>query len=185
MSPLQTLTAEHAQLKRVVALLFAEACRINEGARADLPRLEALVDFLDAYLLGGHQLRETILFEAMFAAGSSRVDSPPAVRVHEQAAERAYIARLRGALAAIRGGDRLAEEELAAAAGDYADLAILHMSREEAAVYGRAPDLLGAFALAQVGVRLGPTPNGLAEMTKAAAALEAAGARASSDGRQT
>lgn len=140
----EDLVAEHAGIKRMLAVLEQVAARLDAGHGIPAGRLSAMVEFLQVFADRCHHAKEEgVLFPAMEAAGVPRQGGPIGVMLAEHVTARAHVQAMAESAASAGGGERPAGATFAAHARAYAVLLRSHIDKEDHVLYPMADRVLG------------------------------------------
>ena len=155
MNPLQTLTAEHRVIERVLDALEQYVDRSRAAPVADCQaELLRFVEFIQKFADKCHHGKEEdILFTEMVEAGFPREAGPLGVMLHEHEQGRAFVRELK------RLGEQKVpwtdaeREELSRAASGYIGLLRQHIRKEDGVLYPMAESQLPEDTMKSIGQR--------------------------------
>jgi len=141
------LKREHEGVKRMLRVLGAVASKVEAGSPVPHTDLDSITEFLSVFVDKCHHAKEEeCLFPALEAAGIPREGGPIGVMLSEHAQGRAFIAKLKGAVAGYKSQKTDAPGpksgpvpgNLASAARGYIDLLTRHIEKENEGLFPMA-----------------------------------------------
>ncbi|MBU4526484.1 MAG: hemerythrin domain-containing protein [Proteobacteria bacterium] len=143
------LILEHQDIELMLEILKTVSTRLLDGGAVPPEHIEGILDFLTVFVDKCHHGKEEkYLFRAMEAAGVDHITGHIGVLIYEHEQGRIHIARIKKGLAGTSGVPDMAEVQ--AAAADYVELMVQHITTENTDVFPVADRMLDAGAVAKL-----------------------------------
>ncbi len=147
MKAIQELLQEHQDIELMLEILKTVSTRLSAGGAVPPEHLEGILDFLTVFVDKCHHGKEEkYLFQALEAAGVDHITGHIGVLIYEHERGRIHIARIKKGLAGTSGVPDMTEVQ--AAATDYVELMVQHITTENTDVFPMAEKVLDAGASA-------------------------------------
>jgi hemerythrin-like domain-containing protein len=130
--PCQVLRAEHQVILRVIRVLNHLMVRLERTGEVAADGLRSCVEFLRLFADACHHAKEEdLLFPVLESRGIPKDGGPIGVMLYEHQLARGLTRRMHDALDTAARGDRPAQAEFRAAAGEYVALLTNHIFKED------------------------------------------------------
>ncbi|ACU89300.1 hemerythrin domain-containing protein [Desulfomicrobium baculatum] len=137
------LILEHQDIELMLEILKTVSTRLLDGGAVPPEHLEGILEFLTVFVDKCHHGKEEkYLFRAMEAAGVDHITGHIGVLIYEHEQGRIHIARIKNGLAGTLGVPDMTE--VRAAAADYVELMVQHITTENTDVFPMADKILDA-----------------------------------------
>lgn len=149
MKATQELILEHQNIELMLDILKTVSSRLLGGNAVPPKHLEGILEFLTVFIDKCHHGKEEkYLFRAMEAAGVDHITGHIGVLIYEHEQGRIHIARIKKGLAGTLGIPDMTEVQ--AAAADYVELMVQHITTENTDVFPLADKVLDAGSVAKL-----------------------------------
>jgi hemerythrin-like domain-containing protein len=149
MKATEELILEHQNIELMLDILKIVSTRLRDGDAVPPEHLEGILEFLTVFIDKCHHGKEEkYLFRALEAAGVDHITGHIGVLIYEHEQGRIHVARIKKGLAGTLGVPDMAEVQ--AAAADYVELMIQHITTENTDVFPMAEKILDSDASANL-----------------------------------